>query len=87
MEVCQVPQRLLLPQDGLYSKYVLPVSKGKAVPVHRPLGLHEVEAPSISRESAHEGGKVVSSTRRPPLPPLKYPHYSVLLEAESTPES
>jgi hypothetical protein len=30
------------------------------------LGFQEVEAP---RQSAHEGGKVVSSTHRPPLPP------------------
>ena len=39
----------------------------------------------MSRQSAHEGGKVVSPTRRPPLPPRKYSWYSFLLEAESTP--
>ena len=39
----------------------------------------------ISRRSAHEGGKVVSPTHRPPLPPRKYSWYSFLLEAESTP--
>ena len=39
----------------------------------------------ISRQSAHEGGKVVSPTHRPPSPPSKYPCYSFLLEAESTP--
>jgi hypothetical protein len=39
----------------------------------------------ISKQSAHEGGKVVSPTQRPPLPPRKYPWYSFLLEAESTP--
>ena len=38
----------------------------------------------ISRQSAHEGGKVVSPTHRPPLPPRKYSWYSFLLEAEST---
>jgi len=27
----------------------------------------EVEVPRISRQSAHEGGKVVSSTHQPPL--------------------
>jgi len=27
----------------------------------------------ISRQSAHEGGKVVSPTHRPPLPPGKIP--------------
>ena len=39
----------------------------------------------ISRQSAHEGGKVVSRTHRPPLPPRKYSWYSFLLETESTP--
>ena len=39
----------------------------------------------ISRQSAHEGGKVVSPTHRPPLPPRKDPWYSFLLESESTP--
>ena len=39
----------------------------------------------ISRQSAHEGGKVVSPTRRPPLPLRKYSWYSFLLKAESTP--
>jgi hypothetical protein len=39
----------------------------------------------ISRQSAHEGGKVVSPTHRPPLPPRKYSWCSFLLEAESTP--
>ena len=39
----------------------------------------------ISRQSAQEGGYVVSSTHRLPLPPKKYSWYSFLLEAESTP--
>jgi len=30
----------------------------------------------ISRQSVHEGGKVVSPTHRPPLPLRKYPWYS-----------
>ena len=34
----------------------------------------------ISRHSVHEGGKVVSLTHRPPLPPRKYSWYSFLLE-------
>ena len=33
----------------------------------------------ISRQSAHEGGKVVSPTHRPPLPPRKYSWYTFLL--------
>jgi len=39
----------------------------------------------ISRQSAHEGGLVVSFMHRPPLPPRKCSWYSFLLEAESTP--
>ena len=41
----------------------------------------------ILRQSAHEGGKVVSPTYLPPLPPRKYFWYSFLLEVESNPES
>jgi len=33
-----------------------------------PLGLQEVEAPRISRESAHDDGKVFSPTHRPLTP-------------------
>ena len=42
----------------------------------------------ISRQSAYEGGKVVSPTHRPSLPPTprKYSWYSFLLQTESTPE-
>jgi len=39
----------------------------------------------ISRQLAHEGGKVVSPTHQQPLPHRKYSWYSFLLEAESTP--
>jgi hypothetical protein len=39
----------------------------------------------ISKQSAHEGGTVVSPTYRTPLPPRKYSCYSFLLEAESIP--
>ena len=39
----------------------------------------------ISRQSAQESGRVVNLTHRPPSPPRKYPWYSFLLEAESTP--
>ena len=52
----------------------------------RPFGLQDVEASKISRHSAHEGGKIVSPTHRPPLPCRRwYPWYSFPLEAESTP--
>jgi len=43
----------------------------------------KVEAPQISRQSAHEDGKVVSLTHRPTLPPRKISW----LEVESTPVS
>jgi hypothetical protein len=52
----------------------------------RPLGFQEVGAPRISRQSAHEGGKVVSPTHRPSLPPGRILD-THLLEAESTPGS
>jgi len=39
----------------------------------------------ISRPSVHEGGKVVSPTHRPLLPPRKCSWYSFLVEAEATP--
>jgi len=57
--------------------------KGKGTGLGRPLRLQEVEAPRIYRQAAHKGGKVVSPTHRPPLPP-GYSWYSFLLEAEST---
>ena len=37
--------------------------------LERLLGVQEVEAPRISRQSANEGGKAVSPTHRPPLSP------------------
>jgi hypothetical protein len=40
----------------------------------------------ISRQSAHDGDKVVSSTHRPSLLFRKYSRYSFMLEAESTQE-
>jgi hypothetical protein len=50
----------------------------------RPLGLVEVEAPRISRQSAHESGKVFSPKHQPPLPPGGIPVNSFKLEVEST---
>ena len=38
-----------------------------------PWGLQEIKALCISRKSAHEGGKVVSPTQRPSLPPRRIP--------------
>jgi len=39
----------------------------------------------ISRQSAHDGGKIISPTHRPHFPPGNIPGNSFLLEAESTP--
>jgi hypothetical protein len=49
---------------------------------------HDLQKMKILRtsgQSEHEGGKVVSPTHRPSLPPRKYPWYSFLSESESTP--
>ena len=73
----------------LFQNDVIKTCKGIAnsmTDLDRPLGLPEVEAVTISRQSAHEGGIVVSPVYRPPLPsPRRYPRYSFLLVAESTP--
>jgi hypothetical protein len=53
--------------------------------VHRPLRLQEVGVPRISRQSAHEGDKVINPSHPLPLPPRQYPWYTFLLEAEWTP--
>jgi len=45
----------------------------------RPWGFQGGWGSQISRQSAHEGGKVVSPTHRPLLPPRKYSWYSFLL--------
>jgi hypothetical protein len=37
------------------------------------MGVQNVEAPRISRQSVREGGKLVSLKLRPPLPPGKIP--------------
>ena len=56
--------------------------KKKTTPITWPSGFWSVKA-QITRHSAHEGGKVVTLTHRPPLPP-GISWYS-FLEAESTP--
>ena len=59
---------------------ILNLNKKKKVKLchYRPSGLQEVEAPRISRQSAHEGSKAASPTHRPSLPPGKIPgtHFS-----------
>ena len=63
------------------------IGKGKAVPLQAwsgPEGSRKLRCPDFMT-TAQDGGKVVSLTHRPPLPPRKYTWYSFLLEAESTP--
>ena len=75
----------------MYNEFTLSMTdskgKGKAVP------LQALSAPECSRKlrfpdymtTAQDGGKVMSLTYRPPLPPRKCSWYSFMLEAESTP--
>ena len=61
--------------------------KGKSVPLQAwsgPEGSRKLRFPDYMT-TAQDGGKVVSLTYRPPLPPKKYSWYSFLLEAQSTP--
>ena len=61
--------------------------KGKAVPLQAwsgPEDSRKLRFPDFMT-TAQDGGKVVSLTHRPPLPPRKYTWYSFLLEAGSTP--
>jgi len=53
--------------------------------LNKPLGLHDVKVPMISRQSAHKGEKAVNPMHRPPLPPSRYRRDWFLLETESTP--
>ena len=54
--------------------------------LHKPLGLQEVEASGISRQSVYEDGEFVSPLHLLPLPHRRYLWYSFLLDNESTPE-
>jgi len=44
----------------------------------RPLEMQEVKAVRIFRQATHGGGKVVSPTNQPPLPPRRHSWYSFL---------
>ena len=65
------------------------IGKGKSVPLQAwsgPEGSRNLRFPDFVT-TARDGGKVVSHTHRPLLPPRKYSWYSFRLEAESTPGS
>jgi len=55
--------------------------KSKAIPLQAWSGPEgsKGRGSQISRQSVHEGGKVVSPTQWPPLHPRKYSWYSFLL--------
>jgi len=60
-----------------------------AIPLQAWTGLEgsrRLRGSQISRQSAHEGGKVIRLTHRPPLLPRQHFWYSFLLETESTPD-
>ena len=60
---------------------------GKALPLQAcsgPEGSRKLRLPDFMT-TAQDGGKVVSLTHRPPLPPGNTPGTQLLLEAESTP--
>ena len=64
-----------------------PLCKGKAVPLQAcsgPQASRKLRLPDFMA-TAQDGGKFVSLTYRPPLPPWISSWYSFVLEAESTP--
>jgi hypothetical protein len=67
-----------------YSWYSFVLEAVPLQPWSGPEGSRKLRFPDYMT-TAQDGGKVVSLTNRPPLPPRKYSWYSFVLEAESTP--
>jgi len=82
-----IPDAVLIQFDLLMmSTVLLETCKGKAVPLQAwsgPEGSRKLRFPDYVT-TAQDGGKVVSLTHRPPLPPGNNPGTTFLLEAEST---
>jgi len=73
--------------SGSYFIIIVIIIKGKSVPLQAwsgPECCRKLRFPDFIT-TGQDGGKVVSLTHRPPLPPEKCYWYSFLLEAESTP--
>jgi hypothetical protein len=78
-EMCSSCVLVVLRSGYKQQNYIKRILKSNPITgLDRPLGFQEVEAPRFFRQSAHEGGKVVSPTHQPPLPPRKYSWYSFL---------
>jgi len=68
--VSHTPSKIPPHPHRIYTKVI---TKYKAIP--GPGRSRRLRLPLISRQSAHEGGTVVSPMHRPPLPPRRY-HWS-----------
>jgi hypothetical protein len=82
---CSISSSITTAINAVWQSNVMYNRCSKRLYLYRVRGLQEVEPPRISRQSAHEGGQVVSPTHRPSLLPREDSWHSFLLEAESTP--
>jgi hypothetical protein len=66
---------MIKPKNDIFGEYVKDNSKGKAVPLQAwsgPEGSRKLRFPDFTT-TVQDGGKVVSFTHRPPLPPGNTP--------------
>jgi hypothetical protein len=64
---CKHGNETLIHSAGILSNISQEYYKYPYTDLKSALGLEEFEAPRISRQSPHEGAKVISHTRWPPL--------------------
>jgi hypothetical protein len=76
--ICMAPEHVCLLRPKCHSSQAEKDKSCLHKSPDRPFGPRNVRAPRISRQSAHEGGKVVSPTQRSSLPPGDSPgtHFS-----------